>query len=150
MARDVRVHIDKAALVTALTAPGGIVNNWSEVTGRKIVSQATRTSPVNNPLNALHRGGVVGTYKASWGFDMSGTNQYRTRVKVYNTADHAHWVEHGRDRSHGYEVFTWQHAYHLDAIHGGATSTPGGHRWSRGTARAGGKAITRCAMPSTL
>jgi hypothetical protein len=111
MARDVQVEISSAAIITALNTPGGAVRNWSEATARRIRVRAIALTPVNNPLNAIHRGGKVGEMKAGWRFNNIGTNGHRVRATIFNIADHAYWVEFGRDRSFKREVFTWQHAY---------------------------------------
>jgi hypothetical protein len=107
MARGVTVDISNALIITALNVPGQPVHNWSERVERRIRTRATSSSPVNNPLNAEHRGGVVGTYKASWRGDRIGTNGHKVRCTVINVSDHAAVVEYGRSGSKKYQRFSW-------------------------------------------
>jgi hypothetical protein len=67
---------------------------------------AKAAAPVNNPLNALHRGGVVGTYAAS--FHARRTTSPTSIGFVYgNRANHASVVEWGRSASNRRQRFSW-------------------------------------------
>lgn len=92
----VKVLIRSSDIIRALNTPGGAVREFvDEVTNDTFV-YAVDSSPVNDPLNAQHRGGVVGTYAASWGTDRRGSRGHRVIGRVFNTADHALFVEEGR------------------------------------------------------
>lgn len=107
MAGGVDVHITDRAIITALNTPGGAVFDWRDDTAEKVGLRAIALSPINNPLDATHRGGLVGTYKASWGWDRVGSNGHEVRATIYNAAAHADIVEFGRNSSNGPEVFGW-------------------------------------------
>lgn len=107
MAAEVEVHITDRAIISALNTPGGDVFKWRDDVAVDTVRIAIGMSPVNDVLDALHRGGVVGTYKASWGFDRVGSNGHRVQATIYNGADHADIVEFGRRRSWRSETFAW-------------------------------------------
>jgi hypothetical protein len=107
MASDVRVEVDDIAIISALNTPGGGVYEWRDGVGHDIAMRAMITSPINNPLNAVHREGVVGTYKKSWAWGRQGSNGHRVRAIVFNSADHAEFVEFGRSASNKYQRFSW-------------------------------------------
>ncbi len=79
---------------------------WRERTMQLAKGFAITTAPVNNPLNAQHRGGKVGTYKASFVVQRTG-NQYGRGFKISNTADHAVFVENGRSATRRQQYFSW-------------------------------------------
>jgi hypothetical protein len=106
MAR-VNVKVTPASILRATNTPGGPAFEWRDETAEAVVALAVAKSPINDPLNALHRGGQVGTYAASWHWDRQGSNGFELKARVYNTSDHAVQVEYGRGRSGGYERFTW-------------------------------------------
>jgi hypothetical protein len=107
LASRVSVDVNDAAIISALNAPGRAVFQWRDDLGNAIVSAARALSPVNDPLNAVHRGGLVGTYKGSWRFSRAGSNQHRVRLTVINDSDHAEFVEYGRSPSESWERFSW-------------------------------------------
>lgn len=106
-----RVVISDLLVIKALNTPGGSggVWRWIEAVKRDTIKNAIRIAPTNDPLNAIHRGGVVGTYRASFRSDGRGSNGHFLRRSIYNTADHARIVEHGRRSTRGgrWEVFYW-------------------------------------------
>lgn len=104
---DVDVHITDRTVITALNTPGGAVYEWRDRVMNDIEDRAWARSPVNNPLNARHRGGVVGTYKRGWRVSRAGSNGHRVRMTISNVADHAVYVELGRSASGKYQVFAW-------------------------------------------
>lgn len=104
---DVDVDINDALIISALNSPGGSVARWRDEVAERIIGIARNSSPVNDVLNAVHRGGIVGTYKASWQWDRRGSNRHRVRATVINTADHAQQVEYGRGPTEGRETFSW-------------------------------------------
>lgn len=110
MASDVEVDISDVAIISALNTPGGGVFEWRDEVAHDVIGKAIAMSPVNDINNAVHRGGVVGTYKASWGFDRMGSNGHRVRAVIYNGSDHADLVEFGRGVSNSFEVFSWRSA----------------------------------------
>jgi hypothetical protein len=101
-----RVDIKDATIISALNTPGGAVFEWRNDTEDAVLSNAYATSPTNDVLNAQHRGGVVGTYKASWVTRRQG-NGHRVGFQIENFADHAIYVEYGRRPSTKHEVFSW-------------------------------------------
>lgn len=147
MAEDVDVHIDDRLIISALNTPGGGVFEWRDNTARKIIDVAIAASPINNPLNAVHRGGVVGTFKASWGFDRRGSNGHRVQATIYNGADHAEFVEFGRSPSSEYQRFSW-------TVWGGEIRSVGGRgtrgRVGDGTAGRDGKHVLRNATNAVM
>jgi len=107
MAADVEVHISDRAIISALNTPGGAVSNWRDDIGDRVTTKAIVTSPVNDPMNAHHRGGEVGQFKRSWGWDRVGSNGHRVRATIYNGAPHAEYVEEGRKPSFKQQRFSW-------------------------------------------
>ena len=113
MAVDVDVDVSDIAIISALNTPGGGVFRWRDDTATDIIRIAMMRSPVNDVFDALHRGGIVGTYIRAWGYDRTGSNGHRVRATIYNGAAHADIVEFGRRRSHKEETFAWR--YHVPA-----------------------------------
>jgi hypothetical protein len=99
MASDVQVH--------ACNTPGGAVFEWRDDVGDRATNVAIGFSPVGLVADAGSRGGVVGTFKASWGWDRVGSNGHTVRATIYNGSDHAEFVEFGRGPSGKRQVFTW-------------------------------------------
>jgi hypothetical protein len=97
MARASKVVISDALIIKACNTPGGSggvareMNDWV----KRCKLRAINTAPVNDPANATHRGGAVGTYKASFRSKRSG-NQHVLSRAVFNIAPHAPYVEYGR------------------------------------------------------
>lgn len=108
MAGDVDVDINDRGIYVALHAPGGIVSELRNDIQRSALGWALDLAPINNPLNARHRGGVVGRYKASFHTDRIGSNQTSSRFTIGNDADHAYQVEFGRPVTFGWERFAWR------------------------------------------
>jgi hypothetical protein len=107
MASSVKVHITDRAVITALGTPGGPVYEWRDQIGAEIKAQAQATSPVNDPQNAVHRGGRVGTYKKGWDWDRRGSRGHHNIARIVNSADHADIVEYGRSGSSRMQIFSW-------------------------------------------
>lgn len=105
-----RSTISTARVYSALHTPGGPVREWVKDRAEEIKTVAEMRSPVNHPLNALHRGGKVGIYKASWYTRFSGTNQHGTMFEVGNRANHAIFVEDGRRAAYAWQRFSWRKA----------------------------------------
>lgn len=104
----VEVSIPEANLVRALNSPGGPVSNWRDETAERIVSTARVLAPVNSPLNAQHRGGFVGEYRASFDWERGHSgNQHLVRAVIMNFAPHAVYVELGRGPSFSKQTFSW-------------------------------------------
>jgi len=103
----VRVNVKGATVISALNTPGGAVYEWRDRLMNEIELDAFADSPVNDVLNAVHRGGVVGTYKRGWYSNRSGSNGHHVRLTVGNSADHAVYVEEGRGASSEFQVFSW-------------------------------------------
>lgn len=106
MAEGVRVDVRDALVISALNTPGGGVYDWRNETEAKLLGALFADSPINDPLDAVHRGGVVGTYKRSWVTRRQG-NGHRIGFQAENFADHAIYVEYGRSASTKIQVFSW-------------------------------------------
>ena len=142
MAAGVRVVVSDELIIKALNVPGQPVSNWRDRTGEMIISEAQANSPINDPLDAEHRGGIVGTYAASWYWDRYG-NQHVVGARVGNVADHAIYVEYGRSASRKYQRFSW-------TGWGGEIRAVGGDITSWGTGARDGKFILRDATNSVM
>lgn len=125
MASEVDVQITDRAIITALNTPGGAVFEWRDETMQQIRDHAFANSPVNDPMSAEHRGGEVGTYKASWSTSRAGSGAHTVRATIANSADHADIVEYGRSSSTRYQRFTWA------AVDGGQVEVAGGRRFKK-------------------
>lgn len=107
MADGVKVRIEDHLIISALNTPGGGVYRWRDEVGGEIKAVAEGMSPINNPANAQHRDGVVGTYKKGWDWDRRGSSGHHVVARVTNSADHAVYVEYGRSASHELQIFSW-------------------------------------------
>ena len=107
MAEGVEVHVTDRAIISACNTPGGPVFEWRDMIGKEVTIHAMSISPINDVLNAQHRGGVVGEFIRSWGWDRVGSNGHTVRATVYNGADHAVYVEEGRSESRKWQTFSW-------------------------------------------
>jgi len=86
--------------------PGTPVYNWREATMALAISTARSIAPVNNPGNAVHRGGVVGTYLLGLGVARTG-NKWGRGFALSASAPHSNIVESGRDASFKQQWFSW-------------------------------------------
>jgi hypothetical protein len=102
-----KVNINTATVYRGLHSQRGVVRKWVVDLARTTERNAIRLAPVNEVENAQHRGGIVGTYKASFGISGRGSNQFSTQRTVYNSADHANIVEFGRRAVFGRQRFSW-------------------------------------------
>lgn len=110
MPAGVDVDVSDVAVISALNTPGGAVFKWRDDTVSNILRVAIGTSPVNNPANAVHRGGAPTggiAYKAAWASDRVGSNGHTVRGTVFNGSDHADIVEFGRGPSFKFQRFSW-------------------------------------------
>jgi len=89
MASGVEVTITNSAIISALNTPGGAVYRWRDKVMDEIIDECFALSPINKVTNAEHRGGD------------------RVRALIENVADHAAYVEFGRPKTFGKEVFSW-------------------------------------------
>ena len=103
----VKVTIPSKAIIRACNTPGGPVYEWRDQIGLAILHQAEATAPINDPLNAVHRGLIVGTYAASFGGDRRGSSGHHVIARVYNDAPHADIVESGRPAVYSNQGFSW-------------------------------------------
>ncbi len=91
-----------------LNGVGGPVREFREKCIAELKVTLPANAPVNNRLNAMHRGGVVGTYARSFKFDRMGSNQVGLQFTASNTAPHAKYVEMtSRRASKRYQTFSW-------------------------------------------
>lgn len=107
MPSTVSVDISHASVIAACNTPGGPIYEWRDRTATVAIGNAQGRAPVNNPLNAMHRGGVVGTYRASFGWDRTGSHGHLVSATIFNDADHAIYVEEGRSASLRHQTFSW-------------------------------------------
>jgi hypothetical protein len=103
----VRSTVSMRTVANAMNGTGGPVWRWREAAMGLALLNALATAPVNNPLNAQHRGGKVGEYRRSFNTSRIGSNQYQLRFTLSNTAGHAKYVEFGRSASNREQVFSW-------------------------------------------
>lgn len=102
------VTISDTAIIRALNVPGQPVARWRDEVAIDVVNSCYAKSPVNNPLNAMHRGGRVGTFKRSWSWRRYG-NGHTVGAVIYNSAAHAIYVEEGRGPAVGkWQTFSWR------------------------------------------
>ena len=104
---DVNVHISDRAIITALNTPGGGVYQWRDEVTKDTYATCIATAPVNNPMNAMHRGGHVGDYKKGFDWDRRGSSSHHTIGRVTNDQDYAIYVELGRSASNKMQIFSW-------------------------------------------
>jgi hypothetical protein len=92
-----RVYISDTLIIKACNTPGGSGGVADDLnrTAKRTLQRAQALAPVNNPLNAVHRGGKVGTYKKSFKRYRRGNGHILFRA-IYNDAPHAVFVEKGR------------------------------------------------------
>ena len=110
-----KVYISDQLIIRACNSdPFGIVARDMNKTMKRIKLRAIRYAPRNEVMDAMHRGGVVGTYQRSFRTNKRPSNQHIVTRTVYNIAPHARFVERGRRStrfnpgSRGrYEKFTW-------------------------------------------
>lgn len=103
---NVRVTVSDRAIINALNTPGGGVYEWRDEVGKEVKRVAETIAPVNNPLDAEHRGGEVGTYQRSFDFDRRGSHGHHVIARVTNDAPHAIYVEYGRSSSAKFQRFS--------------------------------------------
>jgi hypothetical protein len=101
-----RVNITKQSVYRAVNTPGGPVYEWRDRMMHDTQDRATVKAPVNNPLNARHRGGGVGTYNRGFRTRRTG-NQNGVGAVIFNDVAHAIYVEEGRSESTQFQVFSW-------------------------------------------
>lgn len=123
--------VSNRLLVRSIHVGTGGVGKWRTVTTRMLEAQCIALAPVNKPGDAVHRGGVVGTYRDGFDTDNRGTRGTRLIGRVTNSAPHAVYVEWGRSASNKDQFFSWTR-------HGGIP------QWYTGTrARAGRHVMKR-------
>ena len=132
-------RLNRFTISAALNGVGGPVRIWRDTTAAEAFALAIERAPVNNPLNAQHRGGVVGTYKAKMDMTLEGSNQTRLRFTITNFSQHARFVENGRSASFKHQFFSWtQH------------DPPGSPGWQAFTNRLDGQRVIRGSIEDTL
>lgn len=99
--------VTQRTIVTAINTPGGIVYEWRDERAKAIRDRGRVKSPVNKKGNAMHRGGVTGTYRRMWRWERGRASTVVLRAVIRNRADHATYVEFGRRMSREYQKFSW-------------------------------------------
>lgn len=135
-----KVVVSDALIIRACNIEGGSggVADWANNLSRKMVTFGRAIAPVGDPGDAGSRDYVVGTYKASFGWDRGARGSGHKVVRhIYNDAPHAWYVEHGRNAatSKRKQVFTqnfvwrkthftmgWPGQHVLARVHAFATS----------------------------
>jgi hypothetical protein len=108
MPRWVTVRVSDKLIIKACNTPsgsGGVARSMNK-TAKKVKLRAVQLSPRNNPMNATHRGGVVGTYQRSFKTRRYGNGHILVR-EIWNTSDHAAIVEDGRRSTRWGQTF-WE------------------------------------------
>lgn len=106
MAQGVRVHISNAQLKAATVGSTGVLTDWAHGVADDFIAQFHRRVEDNLESNAMHRGGVVGGYRAGIGADVN-QNQYGLQIRGTNSAAHAAYAEFGRGPSQKWQYFSW-------------------------------------------
>jgi hypothetical protein len=101
-----RVRINTATVRAGLANPTAPLWRARDAWMFDSFGAAFATAPVNDPLNAVHRGGVVGTYQASFRARRL-SNLGSEGFKLSNVSDHAAVVEFGRRPSTKPQTFSW-------------------------------------------
>jgi hypothetical protein len=106
MPRWITVRVSDKLIIKACNTPGGSggVARDMNATAKKVKMRAIQLSPRNNPMNASHRGGVVGVYQRSFKTRRYGNGHILVR-EIWNTAKHAGVVEDGRRSTHWGQTF---------------------------------------------
>lgn len=129
MPRWVTVRVSDKLIIKACNTPsgsGGVARSMNK-TAKKVKLRAVQLSPRNNPMNATHRGGVVGTYQRSFKTRRYGNGHILVR-EIWNTSDHAAIVEDGRRSTHwGQRFWDSQWPGHFKTLH--RESTGQGERY---------------------
>lgn len=99
--------VTRQSVRLATNTPGGCVRDFVDDLVEEARNYAVAASPKNKVANAMHRGGVVGTYKASWRTDRRGSNGSNVQGRLSNDADHAIIVEEGRSAAFKWQKFSW-------------------------------------------
>lgn len=104
-----RVQISDALIIRAFQTPnsGAGVYEWRDALVLRGNQYAVAISPVNEVQDAMHRGGVVGTFAASWGWNRRGTKGHRHIGRLFNDAPHADIVDGGRREAFAWQRFSW-------------------------------------------
>jgi hypothetical protein len=96
----VKVVVSDALIIRSCNIEGGSggVADWANALSRKMVRFGESIAPVGDPGDAGSRDYVVGTYKASFGWERAPRgNAHIVGRMIYNDAPHAYYVEHGRN-----------------------------------------------------
>jgi hypothetical protein len=100
VSRNVKVVVSDALIIRACNIEGGSggVADWANSLSRKMVKFGQAIAPVGDPGDAGSRDFVVGTYKASFGWERAARgNGHIVARTIFNDAPHAFYVEHGRN-----------------------------------------------------
>lgn len=131
-----RVFISDTLVIKALnteTGSGGVARDLNK-TVKSILLRARAKAPVNKAADAVHRGGVRGTYAASFVRKRQGYGHILVR-EVWNTAPHAIYVEKGLrstkfapgTKGGRWETFSWTQTGGRIESHPGTGARSGRH-----------------------
>jgi len=108
MPAGVRVKIDEHAIIQALNTPGGGVVDWLAEQGELVKEEAEAIAPINDEMDAQHRGGVVGLYAAAFDTNLTDYGSRRPKVHIFNDMEYAIYVEEGGPGASGTkQSFSW-------------------------------------------
>ncbi len=119
------VKINSRSVSRGIATPGGVLWEWRDTTGNQIKRFAQGLSPVNDPLDAAHRAGVVGRYKAAWVKTNGTASLSKLSVNVTNLAEHASVVEYGRNGSRKMQFFASRASGGVPRWHSGTRGRAG-------------------------
>jgi len=140
LSTNVRSTVTRTSIRVGMNVgPNGPVWRWREIAMRLAEFNAIAAAPVNNPLNAVHRGMRVGEYKRSFSTDRRGSNQYVLRFSLSNSAAHAKYVEDGNSATQRWMYFSWSKGMYA-----------GQPIWRKGRRGRAGKHIIEIAAKSAI
>jgi hypothetical protein len=115
-----RVVVSDALIIRSCNIEGGSggVADWANNLSRKMVRFGESIAPVGDPGDAGSRDYVVGTYKASFGWERGPRgNGHVVARQVFNDAPHAWYVEHGRNAATSARKQVYTQNYQWKASH---------------------------------
>jgi hypothetical protein len=115
-----RVVISDALIIRSCNIEGGSggVADWANSLSRKMVRFGESIAPVGDPGDAGSRDYVVGTYKASFGWERGPRgNGHIVARQIFNDAPHAWYVEYGRNAATSVRKQVYTQNYQWKASH---------------------------------
>jgi len=99
--------ISDTLILRALHFPGKPLFRWRDNFAKDVHRIAKHHAPVGHEINALHRGGITGTYKAGLTWNRRGSRGHVSVARIEANAPHSRYVENGRNPSYEPQFFSW-------------------------------------------